>query len=173
MPVVRMCVAVPILISVAVLSYGCDDNGSTSVLSSGVGPSTFADAPFVARGGMVRPSLVEVQRVFDPACPARPPLLAPFSISFDGDGRSDVFLSGVQMQFVDSVGTRAGTMTLGQSDLAARFGSTTLPAIGTRVFPFAFPFGCTGLPSGTLTVVVLAGDARGRENRTVAHLPVR
>ena len=173
MPVLRMCVAVPILISVATLSYGCDDNGSTSVLSNGVGPSAFADAPFVSRGGMVRPSSVDVQRVLDPACPARPPLLAPFSIAFDGDGRSDVFLRDVQMQFVDSAGIRAGTMTLGPSDLAARFGSTTLPAIGTRVFPFAFPFGCTGLPSGTLTIVVLAGDARGRESRTVTHLPVR
>lgn len=173
MPLLRVCVAVPILLSLAVLSYGCDDNGSTTVLSNGVAPSAFADPLFVSRGAMVRPASIDVQRVLNPVCPGHPPFLAPFSVVFEGDGRSDVFLSDVQMQFVDSAGTRAGAMTLGPSDLAARFGSTTLPAIGTRVFPFAFPFGCTGLPSGTLTVVVLAGDTRGRESRTVARMPVR
>ena len=85
-----------------------------------------------------------------------------------------MFLSDVQMQFVDTAGIRSGTLRLGRPELATRFGSTTFPAFGTRTFPFSFPFGCGGfLPTGTLTVIVLAGDSRGREHRTVAHLPVR
>jgi hypothetical protein len=173
MPIFRMYVVVPILISLSLVSSGCDDSDSKVALSNGVGPSPVASPLFVSRGAMVRPSSIEAQRVFDAACPAQPPFLAPFNVVFEGDGRSGVFLSDVQMQFVDSAGTRAGSMTLGPSALAARFGSTRVPASGTRTFPFAFPFGCVGLPTGTLTVVVVAGDGNGRENRTAARLPVR
>ena len=123
---------------------------------------------------MVQPGLVRAQRVGDAFCPGRPPFHAPFNVVMHGDGRPDVFLSGVQMQFVDTAGIRSETLMLGRPELVTRFGSTTFPAFGTRTFPFAFPFGCGSfLSTGTLTVVVVAGDSHGRQERTVAHLPVR
>ena len=170
MPILPRYLAVPIFMSVVVLSYGCDDNGSTSVRANGVGPSAFGHPPFVSRGDFIGPDSVKVVRVVDPACPGHPPFLATFSLAFGGDGTPDVFLAGVQMQFVDTAGARAGTMTLGPSELTASFGSTTLPSFGTRAFPFAFPFGCVGLPTGTLTVVAVTGDGHGRERRTVSRM---
>ena len=179
----------PLFILGVLSSFGCDGNDSASDLVNGVGPSRFPSGPFDSRGvgpqprssglfvnggDMVQPDLVRAQRVGEAFCPGRPPFLAPFNVVMQGDGRPDVFLSDVQMQFVDAAGIRSETLRLGRPELATRFGSTTFPAFGTRIFPFSFPFGCGGfLPTGTLTVIVIAGDSRGREERTIAHLPVR
>ena len=174
MPILHARMLAPLLILGVLSSFGCDDNGSASDRVTVVGPSRFSSGLFVNRSTMVEPALIQVQRVGEAFCPGRPPFLAPFNLVMQGDGRSDLFLSNVQMQFVDTAGIRSGTLALGRPELATRFGSTTLPAFGTRAFPFSFPFGCGSfLPSGTLTVIVLAGDSRGREHRTVAHLPVR
>lgn len=189
MPILHARMLAPLLILGVLSSFGCDDNGSASDRDTVVGPSRFFSGPFDSRGvgprppssglfvnrsTMVEPALIQVQRVGEAFCPGRPPFLAPFNLVMQGDGRSDLFLSNVQMQFVDTVGIRSGTLALGRPELSTRFGSTTLPAFGRRAFPFSVPFGCGSfLPSGTLTVTVLAGDSRGRELRTVAHLPVR
>jgi len=189
MPILHARVLAPLFIFGVLSSFGCDDNGSASDRVNGVGPSRFPSGPFDSRGvgprppssgpfvnrsTMVEPALIQVQRVGEAFCPGRPPFLAPFNLVMQGDGRPDLFLSNVQMQFVDTAGIRSGTLAFGRPELATRFGSTTLPAFGTRAFPFSFPFGCGSfLPSGTLTVIVLAGDSRGREHRTVAHLAVR
>jgi hypothetical protein len=189
MPILHARVLAPLFIFGVLSSFGCDDNGSPSASLNAVGPSPFSSGSFdsrrfgprppssglfVNRATMVQPVLIQAQRVDDAFCPGRPPFLAPFNVVVQGDGRSDVFLSDVQMQFVDTAGIRAGTLRLGRPELAVRFGSTTFPAFGTRTLPFSFPFGCaSGLTSGTLSVIVVAGDMRGREHRTVAHLPVR
>ena len=131
-------------------------------LVNGVGPSPFAsDHSIRAASGRAilsgsfrqwqrhRSVLIQAQRVGDAFCPGRPPFLAPFNVVMQGDGRPDVFLSDVQMQFVDTAGIRSGTLRLGRPELATRFGSTTFAAFGTRTFPFSFPFGCGGfLPTG-------------------------
>jgi hypothetical protein len=64
-------------------------------------------------------------------------------------------------------------MTIPRQDLIHRFGSTALPAFGTRAFPFSFPFGCVGLPIGTLTVIVSAGDSLGRGSSATVQLDIR
>jgi len=179
----------PVVMLGVLSSFGCDGNGTTTDLVNGVGPSPLPSEPFDSRGvgsrppssglfvngsDMVQPDLVRAQRVGEAFCPGRPPFLAPFNVVMQGNGRPDVFLSDVQMQFVDSAGIRSETLRLGRPELATRFGSTTFPAFGTRTLPFSFPFGCGSfLPTGTLTVMVLAGDSRGREERTVAHLRTR
>ena len=164
----------PVLIFGVLSSFGCDDNGSaTRLFNGGSGPSPLSSAPLVSRGAMVEPATIQAQRARDAICPTQPPFFAPFNVVFHGDGRSNLFLSSVQMQFVDLAEIRSGVRTLGRPELDARFGSTTIPAFGTRVFPFSFPFGCVGGPGGTLTVIVLAGDSGGRENRTVTRLAIR
>lgn len=189
MRILHACMLAPVVVLGVLTSFGCDDDGSSTSLVTAAGPSPLGSVPFDARGGgfrspssglfvngsdMVQPGLVRAQHVGEAFCPGRPPFLAPFNVVTHGDGRPDVFLSGVQMQFVDTAGIRSEMLNLGPPELVTRFGSTTFPAFGTRTFPFAFPFGCGGfLPNGTLTVVVVAGDSRGRELRTVANLPVR
>lgn len=174
MQILQLRVVAPLLVFGLLTTVGCEDNGSTTLLfNGGTGPSPRSDPQFVSRGVMVQPTSIQAHRVGDPLCPAHPPFLAPFNVVFQGDGRSDVFLSSVQMQFVDLAEMRAGVTTLGRPELDVRFGSTALPAFGTRVFPFSFPFGCAGLPGGTLTVIVVAGDSNGHERRTVTRIPVR
>ena len=179
----------PVVVLGVLSSLGCDGSGSAGNLVNGTGPSPFPSEPFDSRGvalrprssalfvngsDMVEPDLVRAQRVGDAFCPGRPPFLAPFNVVMQGDGRPGLFLSDVQMQFVDTAGIRSETLRLGRPELATRFGSTTFPAFGVRTLPFSFPFGCGNfLPTGTLTVMVLAGDSRGREERTVAHLRTR
>jgi hypothetical protein len=139
-------------------------------------PPTFGFPPpstFVNRGVMVQPASIQAVAVSTPFCPVQQPFVAPFSVVFVGDGTSDLFLSSVQMQLVDLAELRAGVTTLGRPELAVQFGSTTIPTFGTRAFPFAFPFGCNGLSTGTLTVIVVVGDSRGREARTVRQLAIR
>jgi hypothetical protein len=172
MQILQLRVLAPLLALAVLSGVGCDDNGSTGVAINGTGPSP-NQARSVSRGAMVQPAAIDVQHVGGGFCPNNPPFLAPFSVVFEGDGRSDLFLSNVQVQFVDTAGTRAGTMTFGPPELATRFGSTTLPAFGRRAFPFLFPFGCVGLPSGTLTVIARTRDSGGRESRTTTHVPVR
>jgi hypothetical protein len=121
----------------------------------------------------VRPAAIQAQRVGAGLCPVQQPFLAPFNLVFVGDGTSDLFLRSVQMQFVDLAEIRAGTATLGRPELAVQFGTTAIPTVGTRAFSFAFPFGCNVLPTGTLTVIVVVGDSRGRDATTVKQLAVR
>ena len=128
----------------------------------------------VNRGVFVGPDSIRAQRVATAFCPVQVAFVAPFNVVFQGDGTtSDLFLSSVQMQFVDLAEIRAGTRTLGRPELAVQFGTTAIPTFGTRAFPFAFPFACNVLPTGTLTVVVVVGDSRGREATTFRQLVVR
>ena len=163
-------IVVPILLA----SFGCDDPGNqypgviVGGLSGFTGPSALLSSPF-----LVQPSFLDPLLVRGAACPAHPPLLAPLSLGFQGDGRSSLFLSSVHMQFVDRTGVTGGSMIFGRPDLEQRFGSIALPAFGTRFFPFEFPFGCVGLAAGTLSVTVFAGDSFGRESRTTLRVPVR
>jgi hypothetical protein len=127
----------------------------------------------VNRGVFVGPGSIQAQRVATAFCPIQVAFVAPFNVVFTGDGTSDLFLSSVQMQFVNLAEIRAGTRTLGRPELAVQFGTTAIPAFGTRTFPFAFPFACDVLPTGTLTVVVVVADSRLREATTVRQLVVR
>ena len=165
-------IVVPILLA----SFGCDDAGTGNPRRGSIvagssmltGPSDLLFSPF-----LVQPSFLAPLLVGGAVCPTHPPLLAPLSLGFQGDGRSSLFLSSVHMQFVDRTGIPGGSMIFGQTDLVQRFGSIALPAAGTRFFPFEFPFGCVGLSTGTLTVTAVAGDSFGRERRTSLQVPVR
>jgi len=171
---IHMPLLVPFLLLAALSSYGCADDDTTSDLSNGVGPSPLpSTAAFVSRAVHVDPAFIEPLSIAGAVCPNHQPFLAPMSVVFHGDGRSDRSLTQVQMQFVDRTGAIGGVMTIAQHDLVQRFGSTSLPAFGTRRFPFSFPFGCAGLPTGTLTVIVFAEDSLGREISARMHVGVR
>ena len=161
-----------LLVAGALLSYGCDENGTTT--RQVIGPSAIEPtAPFVSRATMVRPSFIGPAIVPGAVCPTHQPFLAPFSLSFEGDGRSDLSLMRLHMQFTDHVGVAGGSVTVGRTELVSRFGSTRLPAFGTRTLPFSFPFGCVGAPTGTLTVIVFAADSLGHENNSRVLIPIR
>jgi len=173
-PIYRLRVLVPLCLFAALSGYGCDDNGTPSASVNGVGPSPLTSTgPFVSRLVQVVPAFIDPVPIAGTVCPNHQPFLAPMNVVFRGDGRSDLNLTHVQMQFVDSSGTVGGLMTVPQTGLVLRFGSTALPSFGTRAFPFSFPFSCVGLRTGTLTVVVVTGDSRGRETSSRMLVDVR
>ena len=172
---------IPLMLAAALSSFGCDDE--TTGRGRGFGPSTLRPqaavslqrqgAVNVQRGEMVQPTFIEAARTTSAFCPARPPFFAPFTVVFDDVGRSDLTFSVVEAQFVDTLGVVGGLMTLGPTDLPSRFGSTALPAFGSRAFPFSLPFGCAGHPTGTLNVVVVTADSRGQRTSTTLRTAVR
>jgi hypothetical protein len=162
-----------LLLAAAMLSFGCESNGM-SIRAAGVGPTAASSTSVnVARGAFVQPALITPVLVTSAVCPTLPPFIAPFTLVFDANGRPDLFLTQVHLQFIDHVGVVGGTMTLRHTELLTRFGSTTLPLVGTRAFPLSFPFGCVGAPTGTLVVMAFAGDSFGRETSTRVQVPVR
>ena len=156
-----------VVLGSALLSYGCDTSNTTVIGPSRIGTT----AAFVSRAVQVRPSFTDPAIVPGAVCPVKP-FLAPFSLIFDGDGRRDLSLSRVQMQFTDRVGVAGESMMLDGPELRRRFGSTVLPASGTRTLPFAFPFGCVGGPAGTLTVIVVTADSLRHENSSRVLIPI-
>ena len=132
----------------------------------------------------VNGAFVPVNGAVVPVNPAIPPLsptvfpvsaafIAPVNVAVAGNGRPDLFLSDVQMQFVDPFGVRSGAMVIGRPEITTRFGTATIPTTGVRTFPFEFQLGCTTVPTGTLTVVVLIGDSFGRDSRSIRNVTIR
>jgi hypothetical protein len=150
-------------------SFGCEHDE----VETAIGPSSIRafDARFVSRADMVGPPDVVAVPVVAPLCPVTPPLLAPVNVTVHGDAVMASTLTGVQMQFTDVRGAIAGFRTFTHADLTTSFGTTVIPPFGVRTFPLAFPFGCTGLATGTLTVVVVT-DQDGRERRSSHQLRV-
>jgi hypothetical protein len=163
---------------------GCDDDEGAKDRVRRMGPSPISfsgarespvDAFQVdAHGVTLHPEIAVPQVVsVRSACPARQPFQLPFSIVGTGSGRSDLSVHEVQMRFVDRAGIVGGAMTITAPQLVERFGSTQLPAAGTRSFPLALSFGCTGEPVGRLEVSVLSGVSRERSVRSDLSITVR
>ena len=155
----------------ALSSYGCDDEVAVQTRIGAPSPPGSSPA-FVSRAVSVRPAVAEAQIIGSAVCPTHPSFVVPFSLVF-GDHTAGFSLSRVQMQFVDTTGFRSAPVTLPRTELASRFGSLVIPAVGSRTFPFTFPFGCIRRPIGWLTIVVVAEDRHGRENTTTLEVGVR
>jgi hypothetical protein len=174
----------PLCLLATLSSYGCDDNGRTDDRVDRIGPSAITfnsrfgesainSTGFFSRSVTLQTTVITPQRITGAACPTRPPFLAPIRILARGNGQSDLFVSQVQMRFVDRTGVFGGWMTIAQPQIVELLGSTRIPPLGTRSFPLSFPFGCIGQPAGTLTVVVFTADSSGHEVRTPLSMSVR
>lgn len=159
---------------VVLVSVSCDEHHNRTLLfNGGTGPTVFATVtgPPLA---IVQPTVVQPVPFTGATCPSRLAFVAPFDLSFHGDSRSDLTLTRVHMGFVDTAGVAGDPFTLGAADLSRRFGSAVLlPAQGVRTFPITFPFGCTGLLAGTLTVTVFTTDALGFEHNSISVVAIR
>lgn len=174
----------PLFLVATLSSYACDDTDNrTEDRVDRIGPSPisfngFAEplvnsTDFFSRGVTLQSSITTPQPVRNAACPTHPPFRVPITIVAGGFGDADLFLSQVQMRFVDRVGVDGGSMVIAQPQLVALFGSTRIPRRGTRSFPLSFPFGCVGQSAGTLSLAVFGRDSRGREMRTSFSVQVR
>jgi hypothetical protein len=144
----------------------CDDGETTAI-----GP-TVANAPFVNRSVFAESPSVQAVRVPGATCPD-PLFVAPFGLVVQGDSRSDLFVTEMQMQFVDRTGIRSPERTITREGLQNRFGSTRVAASESRRFPLEFSLGCVGVPQGTLTVGIGLVDSDQRERRTTVAMGIR
>ena len=152
----------------ALSSYGCDDGSATRI-----GPSSVnTEARFVSKSVTV-PSEITAVPVPAAFCPFVSPFLAPVSVAIRADGASDLQLRALQLQFVDSVGVRGAFRMFDGAQLSTMFGSTLIPAFGTRTFPVSLPFGCVGGVTGTLFISVASSDLAGRDSMTSVRVNVR
>ena len=142
----------------------CDDDAANSI--GGVdtvrtNSAVFVEAPEVQAIGLP-----------DPTCPG-PVFSAPFAVVVSADSRSDLFVTQMQMQFVDRTGIRSPERTITRDALTELFGSTRVVAAESRRFPLDFSFGCGGVPRGNLTVFIGLVDSNQRERQTSVTMNVR
>ena len=165
----RLLIAPLLLVFLAALSsFGCYDGGATSI-----GPSSVnRDARFVSSSVTV-PNDVTIVPVPAAFCPFASPFLIPASVVVRADGASDLRLRQMQLRFVDMAGVTGGFRTIDGAELTTLFGSTLIPAFGTRTFPVTLPFGCVGGTTGTLFIEVTSLDLVGRQNMSSVQLHVR
>ena len=155
-----------VLVAVTLAMVGCDDGKTTRI--GVISPS----AAFVNQSVSVAAPTVQSVPVPNAACP-QSRFFAPFDLVVAADSVSDVFLTQIQMQFIDRAGALTPPTMITQPNLSQQFGSTRVPAAGSRTFPLRFPFGCTATPPGTLSLVVLTTDSQRRERQTPLRVPVR
>jgi hypothetical protein len=171
MSICRALITPFLCISVAALSsYGCDDGTTTRIGPSGVNTKT--DGRFVSTSVTV-PTEVAALPVPAAFCPFVSPFLAPASVAVRAGGATDLQLLEMQLRFVDIAGVTGAVRTIAGPELTNMFGSTLVPAFGTRTFPVTLPFGCVGGTTGTLFIGVAAADVTGRRNMTSVQLNVR
>lgn len=169
MSVSRCVPLIPCIVLAALSSYACDDGNVTRI-----GPTPVnARSRFVNAAVAVRP--FEISPVIVPGglCPTVPPLLAPVNVVISADRTTDLQLRQVQLQFVDATGTIGGFRSFDDLALTGLFGSTVIPALGTRTFPLSLPFGCVGGLTGALSVTAITSDMLGRDRRTTMQVPIR
>jgi len=169
MPTRRFLIAPILLVFLAALSsFACDDGNTTRI-----GPSSVkSDARFVSSSVSVANeiAIVPVPAAF---CPFTSPFLVPASVVIRADGASDLLLREMQLRFVDLAGVTGAFRTINGTELTTLFGSTLIPAFGTRTFPVSLPIGCVGGSSGTLFIQVSALDVVGRQSMRSVQVNVR
>jgi len=169
MSICRVLIAPFLCVSLAALSsYGCDNGDATRI-----GPSSATtDARFVSSSVTV-PNEVAILPVPAAFCPFASPFLIPASVVFRSSGATALQLLELQLRFVDGAGVTGAFRTFAGPELRTMFGSTLVPAFGTRTFPVSLPFGCVGGTTGTLFIQVAASDLTGRRNLSSVQLNVR
>jgi len=142
-----------LLVSLATVLTGCEDNG-TRIGFGLAGPA----APFVGAsplvGATLVPSTIGFTSVTGSRCPSIAPFLASFSLFIDQRSGTDLFLDHVTFHFGDHSGRRSPSQ-LTRTDLMGMFGTTFVPAGATRTFDFNAPFGCGLLSVPSLLFVDL------------------
>ena len=121
----------------------------------------------------IHPSVITAQSIGQPFCPTIPPFLGSLNLTVQAPGALRVFLRQVRMEFVDSAGMSAPSITLPAPVLTQQFGSTLIEARSGRTFPFTFPFGCGTRRGGTLVVIVIVADENGQETSARAQARIQ
>lgn len=132
-------------------------------------------APFggTASSAGIQAPFVSVRALDSFACPVVQPFLGSFDLTVRALGGRDVFLNQVRLNFTDSTGLSAPSVTLPAPVLTRQFGSTLIAARSQRAFPFSFPFGCFTRRTGTLVIAVVIVNVDGGEETLEARAEVR
>src|SRR5688500_13001712 len=148
--------------ALAVLAAAMAGCTSTEPGVSDTRPSAFGVGSSAAME--VVPAVITARPNSRVSCPESPPFVGSLSVNIRA-GVSALTLSEVRLRFTDTVGgLSAPQITLPAPIPTQQFGSTLVAARAGTSFPFSFAFGCGSGRNGTLVVIVVTTDDRGRNN---------
>ncbi len=147
---------------------GCSD---TDIRSAATSPSGFGIANSLT--AEIAPSLISSRPNSGSSCPDVAPFVGSLSVKIRTGNDFGVRLREVRLLFTDTAGITAPPITLPAPVLTEQFGSTLIAARSARSFPFNFPLGCFTRRAGTLIIVIVTVDDRGREDVNELRVPVQ
>lgn len=147
-----------VVLAVSAVAAACSDTdirfAATSPTGFGISNSLTAE---------IAPSLISTRPTGLSSCPQFSPFVGSLTMNIR-TGDFGVSLREVRLLFTDINGITAPPITLPAPVLTQQFGSTLIAARSARAFPFSFPLGCFSRRAGTLIIVIVTVDDRGREN---------
>lgn len=146
-----------VLFAVSALAAGCSDTDARFAATS---PTGFGMSDSVT--AEIAPPLISSRPTGQSACPDVSPFVGSLTMNIRAAGLG-LRLHEVRLVFTDINGLTAPPITLPAPVLTSQFGSTLIAARSTRAFPFSFPLGCFSRHAGTLVIVIVTVDERGRE----------
>ena len=156
-----------VILGVSLLTTGCSDS------DDGLAPT----GPVALRAGTsttfasIQPSVVSGRPTGLGGCPQVQPLRALLNLNVRADD-VDLLLREIRLQFFDTGGLAAPTVTLPAPVMTTQFGTALVQARSARSFALDFGFGCGTGRLGTIVVVVLAQDGRGRDHSSKLQVQV-
>ena len=115
-------------------------------------------------------STVFAQPVANAFCPGVAPFVVPFTVVVQPGGAQNVVVTNIQLQFTDTAGRQAPSVTLPAPVPATQFGSALDQALR---FPVSLGIGCGVGRSGTVLVIVQSRDGTGRHSTGRMSIAVR
>jgi hypothetical protein len=156
----------------ALSSYACDDGNTTRLGPSTVRTETVHTGAFVSSLDSIPNDDIIAVAVPAAFCPFVSPFLAPANVVIRADAGRDLFLHDMSLQFVDTAGVHGAFRSINGAEVTSLFGSTRIPAFGTRTFPVSLPFGCVGGQTGTLFIQAVTLDSSGLQGLTSVRVNV-
>lgn len=149
--------AVASLVVAAVLAMSCSN---TDARLAPTGPTLVSsESAQSATLEMIAPT---VHRTISfGGCPATSPFTAFLGVSVRA-GDISIAVVEIGVRFVDTSGMQAPQITLPAPVPTTQFGTALIQARGTQTFPLTLGLGCGVGTRGTVTVIVITRDGRGR-----------
>lgn len=155
-----------VVLAVSAVAAACSD---TEMRFAATSPTAFGMSnPLTAE---IAPKLISSRPTGRFGCPDFSPFVGSLTMNIR-TGDFGVSIREVRLLFTDIDGITAPQITLPAPVLTEQFGSTLIAARSARAFPFSFPLGCFSRRAGTLIIVIVTVDDRGRENTNQLRVEV-
>jgi hypothetical protein len=154
--------AVVTILAASLAAAGCSKSDEDVTLT---GPSAL-QVGSGAEIATLTPTVTAIQLSGTARCPDVHPLRIRPNLTIRSVDEDTLFINEIRMRFTDRFGVTAPQVTLPAPVLTTQYGTALINAREARTFPLDFNFGCGTGRTGTLAVLIVLRDGRGRD-RTV------